>query len=29
VASLFSARSKVQRMLREEIARLEQAGGEA
>ena len=29
VGSLFAARSKVQRMLREEIARLEQAGGEA
>ena len=29
VGSLFAARSKVQRMLREEIARMEQAGGEA
>jgi len=26
---LFAARSKVQRLLREEIARLEQTGGEA
>jgi RNA polymerase sigma factor (sigma-70 family) len=29
VGSLFAARSKVQRLLREEIARLEQTGGEA
>jgi hypothetical protein len=29
VGSLFAARSKVQRMLREEIAQLERAGGEA